>query len=448
MSTTDKLAKVLETKLNIKQAITEKGVSVLDTDTFATYPDKIRAISDGGSGGGSKLFVTNETGKEFVKGDKVLVNFSGTEGTEYSGTLSLGAYWNKPFIMTDNSIIYSHSEDKKKIVTKWTPNGFISSTYTNFTMHVDSRYPYVFQDNVLKQTAINSAECKVEDYNNMTFVTSRHWSLKDDLKLDLETGILYNEDESLSYDTGIGRQYSKKITIQIYDNTVIIHQTDSILFIDVSNFPECSKRTIPVPLTTTLPFGMTGIDEGSFLIFSNGNTFYFYQYTGKDFKPYLNIVVRNSESCQYINIGEGIFCFIRSDNIPVVYMLEGESLIKKQIPIEIFNTIKGVATGSLYGNNICFVCNKGMTHFAWTYSTGQYNHYGVASHTGNGVKIYITEPEQSNYTDAYSFTGYITGNVDNLGRYEAEMVLPETVDVKIVTNVNATNDDFIFEGME
>ena len=447
MSTADKLSYLSQTKTAIKDAIVEKGVAVSSSDTFRSYADKIRAISGGGTGGGSKLFVTNETGKEFVKGDKVLVNFSGTEGTEYSSALNLGSYWNKPFISTDNSIIYSNLGDRKKVVTKWTPNGFISSTYTGASITPDSRYPYVFQDNVLKYYIVNSTKCGIEDYNNMTFVTSEYWPLGDDLKLNLETGILYNEDESLSYDTGVGNQNNKKTVIQMYDNTIVIHQVDSILFIDVSNFPECSTKTMPVPLTTTLPFGMTGIDEGSFLIFSNGNTFYFYQYTGKDFKPYLNIVVRNSESCHNINIGEGTFCFIRSDNTPVVYMVEGESLIKKQIPIEIINKIKEIATG-LYRNNICFVCNKDMTHFAWTYSTGQYNHYGVASHTGNGLKIYIAEPEQSNYTDAYSFTGYITGNVDNLGRYEAEMVLPETVDVKIVTNVDVANNEIIFEGME
>lgn len=447
MSTANKLAKVLETKLNIKQAITEKGVSILDTDTFATYPDKIRAIEGGGTGGGSKLFVTNETGKEFVKGDKVLVYFSGTEGTEYSGTLSLGAYWNKPFITVNNGIIYSNSGNKNKVETKWTPNGFISSTYTNITVHSDARWPYDFRDNVLKYYIINSAKCGIEDYNNMTFVTSEYWPLKDDLKLKLETGILYNEDESLSYDTGIGNQTNLKTMIQLYDNTVIIHQTTSILFIDVSNFPECSKRTIPVPATTTLPFGMTGNNEGSFLIFSNGNTFYFYQYTGKDFKPYLNIVVKNNENCNYINIGEGIFCFIRSDNTPVVYKVENESLIKKQIPNEIINKIEERITG-LYGSNICFACNKDMTHFSWTYSTGQYNHYGVASHIGNNVKIYITEPEQTNYSEIYSFTGFITGNVDDLGRYEVEMILPETVDVKMVTNVDVANDEIIFEGMK
>ena len=74
MSTADKLGKVLETKLAIKGAITEKGVAVLDTDTFASYPDKIRAIQTGGGEGGEKKFVTNSTTNTYTGGEKVLVN--------------------------------------------------------------------------------------------------------------------------------------------------------------------------------------------------------------------------------------------------------------------------------------------------------------------------------------------------------------------------------------
>ena len=45
----DKLNKVLSTKTDIKNAIIEKGVEVLDSDTFASYGDKIRSIQgDGG----------------------------------------------------------------------------------------------------------------------------------------------------------------------------------------------------------------------------------------------------------------------------------------------------------------------------------------------------------------------------------------------------------------
>lgn len=46
----DKLNKVLSTKADIKNAIIEKGVAVSDSDTFASYGDKIRSIK-GDSGG-------------------------------------------------------------------------------------------------------------------------------------------------------------------------------------------------------------------------------------------------------------------------------------------------------------------------------------------------------------------------------------------------------------
>ena len=46
---TDKLNKLAETKSAIKTAIVNKGVAVSDTDTFASYADKIASISGGGT---------------------------------------------------------------------------------------------------------------------------------------------------------------------------------------------------------------------------------------------------------------------------------------------------------------------------------------------------------------------------------------------------------------
>lgn len=50
MSTADKLNKLITTKAAIKEAIQNKGVTVTDTDTFASYADKISSISSGGGG--------------------------------------------------------------------------------------------------------------------------------------------------------------------------------------------------------------------------------------------------------------------------------------------------------------------------------------------------------------------------------------------------------------
>ena len=46
---TDKLNKLAETKSAIKTAIVNKGVAVSDTDTFASYANKIASISGGGA---------------------------------------------------------------------------------------------------------------------------------------------------------------------------------------------------------------------------------------------------------------------------------------------------------------------------------------------------------------------------------------------------------------
>ena len=46
---TDKLNKLAETKSAIKTAIVNKGVAVSDSDTFASYADKITSISGGGT---------------------------------------------------------------------------------------------------------------------------------------------------------------------------------------------------------------------------------------------------------------------------------------------------------------------------------------------------------------------------------------------------------------
>ena len=61
----DKLNKVLSTKEDIKAAIIEKGQTVADTDTFASYPDKIRAIETGGEMV-RFLFYGDQSGSDYI----------------------------------------------------------------------------------------------------------------------------------------------------------------------------------------------------------------------------------------------------------------------------------------------------------------------------------------------------------------------------------------------
>ena len=51
MSTASKLSKILDTKVRLKEAIVNKGVSV-NTEVFAEYPSKVLAITSGDEGSG------------------------------------------------------------------------------------------------------------------------------------------------------------------------------------------------------------------------------------------------------------------------------------------------------------------------------------------------------------------------------------------------------------
>lgn len=70
MATADKLNKLIETKANIKEAIKAKGVTVNDSDTFASYPSKIASIS----GGGDKIILPE--GTKFSKSDFTVFDVS------------------------------------------------------------------------------------------------------------------------------------------------------------------------------------------------------------------------------------------------------------------------------------------------------------------------------------------------------------------------------------
>lgn len=447
MATADKLQYLVDTKTEIKNAIVEKGVDVSSSDTFRSYAEKIKSIQAGGGTGGTKMYVTNDTGKEYAAGDKVLVNFSGTEGTRHNGAASIGQYYTKSFVTSKGAITATNNGNKTKYVVKWTPNGFVSSAYTNIDIEIDSRFSYVFSKDKLNYCIVNSSNQAIEDYTNFTYTHSNQFPLTDDLYLDTSSGIIYNSDQSLSFDTGRGEMRNNFMSVQVFENILVIGLTTDIHMIDFTNFPECVKTSLKMPATCEIPLGMTGLEEGSFLVFINGNTLNFYQRTGEGFKKYTDVVMRDKEDSHTINIGEGVFCLVRSDNTPVVYMTEGNDLVRKQLPLEMFNKIKGIASGTIYSGKVTFSTNRDMEIFVTTYATEQYKNYVVYSHIGGNLKIYIADPEQVNYTPDFSFTGIVTGNKSEDGKIEVAMLLTEELPITINTNVPVADGDIIFEGM-
>jgi hypothetical protein len=117
-TTADKLNKLLETKTAIKTAIVNKGVNVADTDSFASYADKINEISGGDEWQPNpnwcdiKKIVDEDTRDYKGKVGAILYNFS--DVSEFNMT-STGVC----AVATSDGAFYTYVDDGAKVTHNW-----------------------------------------------------------------------------------------------------------------------------------------------------------------------------------------------------------------------------------------------------------------------------------------------------------------------------------------
>ena len=476
MSTADKLAKVLETKLNIKQAITEKGVSVLDTDTFASYPDKIRAISGGGSTGGSgdKVFIENATGSEINSGDKVLVTAGVSPKVLGRGFNLTGGStdWGCCFTDNDNAFIlynslwtkYTYLNDKwtSTNVNNWTksaqagfvffPNGTVhlSSSnadyqrcilYNTNTTPISTNYIYLGRYKG-KDYVIYRPANAIYDYNfdsnivGTTILTQFTSSFCDLCYLDEETG------------EGFSISENKKMTFFYIDDNGAFQVNNEVALSIVSGSD----------LVT-----FTGTRVGDYMFFA---TNYNNKYT-------TNSIANSAEKSSLIvykivDNGDGKKGLILVEDEFKLFQLE-DCLVQ-------FDMRNDVLTIGTRNNVYAYKFNRnGMFFeelpytFRLTDNANQVYCYRLMFSPDMSKAIITLRPTNNtmdvsllvlgkagweivsnqhfNYNSSNSFTGIATGNVDDLGRYEVEMTLPEKFDLKVATNVNVADGEIVFEGV-
>lgn len=91
----DKLVRLNEVKQQIKQSIIDKGVSVADTDTFASYATKIGEIQTGGGGevvNKTKFGATVDTFLGDVDADGAMGRPTWSSPLVFSGVKAIGMY--------------------------------------------------------------------------------------------------------------------------------------------------------------------------------------------------------------------------------------------------------------------------------------------------------------------------------------------------------------------
>jgi hypothetical protein len=77
-----------------------------------------------------------------------------------------------------------------------------------------------------------------------------------------------------------------------------------------------------------------------------------------------------------------------------------------------------------------------------------YQNMNVSLYTYGNANWEIVDNQVINYNATTSFSAITTGNVDEEGKVEVKLTLPDEVDLVIDTNVEINEDDIIIEGVE
>ena len=442
-------SEITRIKSNIAKAYNSakiKGAIVPSTQNSNNLASCIDTIvtSGGGSGegGADKVFFENKSGIEYSKGDKVLANIVNIGGVDSGDVFNQTNSFQQSWVLQDGTIRLSNQTGNKGHNIVHTPNGFSETSYPQSVWR--ATYPFVQKGDYLITQGSNN-KFNVINYRTGEATPYDDYPLTDNILLDWDKGILYNNDKTLSYDTGAGNLTNTQKFFQAYGNTIVYSFTSEVTFIDISDFPNCTKTVYKLPMTFGQNRCVTGVNIGDYYIGSYQGAYYLLRFNGSGYEYDKSVVTKDNAQTGYINVDEGLFGFIETDGTPVAYCLEDGIMKRLDIPAEVVNTIKADTSLDNYKRQ-GFSFNKDLSVVSWDWSTGNYNNYSRYAYIKDGVSAYISYPESRNFNYNSSFTGYATGEVDAIGRLEVEICLPEKAELTVNTNIDVNEGDIIFEG--
>ncbi|MBE6462459.1 MAG: hypothetical protein E7005_01720 [Alphaproteobacteria bacterium] len=434
-------------------------------------------LNSGGSGGGDKIFVENSTGSDINSGDKVLVTAGVSpkvlgSGFNIANNTSDFQDWGCCFSDNDNAFIlynniwtkYTYLNNKwtSTNVNNWTkPNngGFVF--FPNGTIHLSASYSdykrcflYSSMTTPIPSKHLYLGRYKGKDY--VIYRDSHQVYDYDFINNTVGTTILTKFTGSycglcyLDEETGEGFSISNNqiITFFYIDDNGAFQVNNEITLNVVSDFR----------LTT-----FTGTRVGDYMFFAtNYSNKYASNGTANSAEKSSLIVykiVDNGDGKKSLMFVEDEFKLFQLEDCLVQFDMRNDILTvgtRDNVYAYKFNRNRMVFEELLYTFRLIDNTNQNYC-YRLAFSPDMSKAIITLRHTRSTMDVSlfilgkagweIVSNQHFNYNSSNSFTGIATGNVDDLGRYEVEMTLPEKLDLKVVTDVNVTEDEIIFEGV-
>lgn len=245
MTIIDKLNQLLQTKTLIKQALIDKGIEVSDTDSFASYVDKIEGITSGGVPKGfTELQYLEKTAQT---NDYIDLGITANMNTSIELEFSTNAWVNNS--SAQPQALFGHQGGNSRVSFGLFANYFSSSTpNTRYVYGADlgtrtSVSTPTIAPNTIYKYKLGGGELRVNGELVDTYTE----------KTDMTTGNLWlfriNAVSSVSayYSTADACVYGKVYSLKVYDGDELI------------------RDLVPVQRKDTLGYGLYDKIEGYFL---------------------------------------------------------------------------------------------------------------------------------------------------------------------------------------
>lgn len=442
----------------------------------------VSLAAGGGDGGGTKKFVTNTTTNTYDKGDKVLVNL-GIRPSELSrgyDVSSTGDEFGSGFV--DNNTVFYLGEAKRikytfsnnswsdLDVTQWATN--FQSPCFKFSNDISVfgvssyTYPqYSFRISSSELTGLKSYHQylgKVLDkdyyYNSSTNTVGRFYRSANTYGSSLIT--ITSNSSKLKYgylnDNGKGLFVSNAGAI--FFITIDEANTDSVVTINST----ISNLNLPSEIIVA---GCTGANVGDFIFFGT-NAKYTYDINSNSAAPkqISNIlpyeIIQSGEDGRTLKPRPDLFKKFQTDNCLVQYdnrndvltigTLDNVYAYKFNRDVKNFEQLNYTF---MLPNNInkdfCYrlAFSPDMSKAIVTLKTSLTSTQIVLFTLGN-ANWEIVDNQVINYNATTSFSAITTGKVDEDGKVEVKLTLPDEVDLVIDTNVEINDGDIVIEGVE
>ena len=441
------------------------------------------AVIQNGGDGGEKKFVTNTTTNTYDKGEKVLVNL-GIRPSELSRGFDLsGGSYDSGCVFIDNNTVrvdYRGSDSNYSFSNyswnSYTPAGNLTTargtfaTYRDGTVRLGCMSCNVSSANTGAIVTTSTVKILPSKYSYIGSYNGYGFAISDYSK----TIVTYDMSTNKVGDTALftEQQAIRNAYIDINGLGFVCDRYANWRFLKVSEDGTLARDGYYYGAmfgtnnpSDTAPIYCTGCDVGDFIFFvTNSHLTYDYASSTNGHKQVSNLVVyeitANESGSRTLTARPDLFKMFQSENCLIFYDNRNDVLTigtmdnvyayKFNRDDKNFEQLNYTfMLSSNINQNYCYrlAFSPDMSKAIITIKS-TYNTMSVTLYTLGNANWEIVDNQVINYNVTTSFSAITTGEVDEDGKVEVKLTLPDKVDLVIDTNVEVNEGDIIIEGVE